>query len=82
MANYGARPIMGHGQLWGMAKHSASAIAFHASPSDIDFRKCGSGGGTRTPDTRIMISGLILYCFIYNDLSIYFYGALRNALYY
>jgi 5-aminolevulinate synthase len=39
----------------GMAKHSAYAIAFRARTSDIDFGKCGSGGGTRTPDTRIMI---------------------------
>ena len=35
MANYGAWPITGHGQVWGPDKHSASAIAFHASSSDI-----------------------------------------------
>ena len=45
------------------------------------MKKDGSGGGTRTPDTRIMIKLLKLFLFIFSVLQAHKLGVLKSVLY-
>ena len=43
------------------------------------LKKDGSGGGTRTPDTRIMIKLLQLFFIIFNNLQAQKSGVLKSV---
>ena len=46
---------------------------------DISKEKLGSGGGTRTPDTRIMIKLLKLFLFKFSCLQVRELGVLKSV---
>ena len=44
------------------------------------LKRNGSGGGTRTPDTRIMIKLLQIFLLKFNDLQAHKLGVLKSVL--